>query len=120
MKRIFGERHTDKAGVVGSVFTALCCVGFPALLSILSAVGLGFLNDAILLPLLIIFLLMTLVGLAIGLRQHHRASALIVGIISAIGVFVFIFVAFNKVLAGVSVIGLVIASFLNVVLRRRA
>src|SRR5713101_1271736 len=90
----FWKKHTDKIGVVGSAFAALCCLGFPALLSILSAIGLGFLiNDAVLLPLLAIFLLVTLVGLALGMREHHRASALILGIISAIGVFVFIFIA---------------------------
>jgi hypothetical protein len=56
----FWKKHTDKVGVFGSVFAALCCLGFPALLSILSAIGLGFLiNDAVLLPLLIVFLLVT-------------------------------------------------------------
>src|SRR6266852_6404170 len=116
----FWKKHTDQVGVVGSVFAALCCLGFPALLSILSAIGLGFLiNDAVLLPFLIIFLLVTLVGLALGMREHHRASALLIGIVSAAGVFIFIFLAFNKVLAGVSVAGLVIASILNVLLRQR-
>jgi hypothetical protein len=39
----FWKRHLDKIGVGGSLFAALCCLGFPALLSILSAIGLGFL-----------------------------------------------------------------------------
>src|SRR6266446_311224 len=117
----FWKKHTDKVGVAGSIFAALCCLGFPALLSILSAIGLGFLiNDAFLLPLLIIFLLVTLVGLALGMREHHRAWALILGTISAASVFVFIFVAFNKILAGFSVAGLVIAGILNVLLRQRS
>ncbi len=117
----FWKKHTDKVGIAGSIFAALCCLGFPALLSILSAIGLGFLiNDAVLLPFLIIFLLVTLVGLALGMREHHRASALLIGIVSAAGVFIFIFLAFNKVLAGVSVAGLVIASILNVLLRQRS
>jgi len=115
----FWKRHTDKVGVVGSIFAALCCLGFTALLSILSAIGLGFLiNDAVLLPLLIIFLGFTLVGLALGMREHHRASALVLGIVSAAGVFVFIFTAFNKVLAGISVAGLVLASIINVLFSR--
>ncbi len=117
----FWKRHTDKVGVVGSIFAALCCLGFPALLSILSAIGLGFLiNDAVLLPLLIVFLLVTLLGLALGMREHHRASALLIGIASAAGVFIFIFIAFNKILAAISVTGLVIATILNVRLRLRA
>ena len=121
MTRNFWKKYTDKVGVAGSIFAALCCLGFPALLSILSAIGLGFLiKDVILLPLLILFLLVTLIGLALGMREHHRAPAFILGIISTIGVFIFIFVAFSKVLAGVSVVGLVIASVLNVLLRQRS
>src|SRR6266704_253399 len=105
MTRSFWKRHTDKVGVVGSVFTALCCLGFPALLSILSAIGLGFLiNDAVLLRLLIIFLL--------AMHEHHRAAAFVIGLISAAGLFIFIFLAFNKILATISVAGLVIASVL--------
>jgi mercuric ion transport protein len=117
----FWSKHTDKVGIAGSLFAALCCLGFPALLSILSAIGLGFLiNDAVLLPLLIIFPVATLVGLVLGMRQHHRASALLVGIVSAAGLFIFIFVVFNKVLAGIGVAGLVIASILNVLEHRRS
>lgn len=67
----FWKRHLDKIGVGGSPFAALCCLGFPALLAILSAVGLGFLiNDAVLIPLLVLFLLVTLWGLYLG-KSHH-------------------------------------------------
>jgi hypothetical protein len=39
----FWKRHLDKIGVGGSLFAALCCLGFPALVSILNEViaGLG-------------------------------------------------------------------------------
>jgi hypothetical protein len=54
-------RYLDRIGVGGSLFAALCCLGFPALVSLLSAIGLGFLmNDAILIPLLILFLARTI------------------------------------------------------------
>jgi hypothetical protein len=59
----FWKRHLDKVGVGGSLFGALCCLGFPALVSILSAIGLGLLiNDDILRPLLIGFLLVAIWG----------------------------------------------------------
>ncbi|MBA2434035.1 MAG: MerC domain-containing protein [Verrucomicrobiota bacterium] len=116
----FWKRNLDKIGIGGSLFAALCCLGFPALLSILGAIGLGFLvNDAVLLPLLIIFLLVTLVGLYLGVRHHGSWLAFIIGLISAIATFLFIFVAFNKVLAGIGIAGLVIASLVNVWLRVR-
>lgn len=110
----FLKRHLDKFGVGGSVFAALCCLGFPALLSILSAIGLGFLiNDAILLPLLIAFLLVSLGGLYLGVRGHGSWLAFIVGAVSAAVTFVFIFVAYNPISAGTGISGLVIASLLN-------
>ena len=75
-------RNLDKIGVLGSVFTALCCLGLPALLTILSAVGLGFLiNDAILLPLLVIFLAITVVGLIPGMGHPGRQMAFFLGTI---------------------------------------
>jgi mercuric ion transport protein len=115
----FWKKHTDKVGVAGSIFAALCCLGFPALLSISSAIGLGFLiTDAVLLPLLIVFLLMTLAGLYLGVRHHGSWLAFVIGLVSAASVFIFIYVAFNKVLAGVGIAGLVIASLLNVALGR--
>src|SRR6266849_4712924 len=116
----FWKKHLDKIGIGGSLFAALCCLGFPALMSILAAIGVGFLiNDAVLLPLLIIFLLVTLVGLYLGVRHHGSWLAFLVGLISAASIFIFIFVTFNKVLAAIGVAGLIAASVLNVWLRMR-
>jgi mercuric ion transport protein len=57
----FWKRNLDKIGIAGSIFAALCCLGVPALLSIVSAIGLGFIvRDAILIPLLVVFLAITL------------------------------------------------------------
>src|SRR6266545_6303326 len=81
----FWQRHLDKIGVGGSLFAALCCLGFPALLSIISAIGLGFLiRDAVLMPLLLAFLVLTLVGLFLGMRHHHQPWALVLGVVGAI------------------------------------
>jgi mercuric ion transport protein len=95
-------------------------LGFPALLSILSAIGLGFLiNDAILTPLLVGFLITTLAGSFLGMRHHGNPWALILGAVSTLTTFVFIAVVFNQLLAGIVIAGLIAASFLNVLLRVR-
>lgn len=116
----FWSKHIDKLGIGGSLFAALCCLGFPALLSILSAIGLGFVvNDAILIPLLILFLLVTLGGLYLGVRHHGSWLALIVGTTSAIATFVSIAVAGSKMIAGIGIAGLVVAGVLNVWLQSK-
>lgn len=114
------RRNLDKIGLGGSLFAALCCLGFPALLAIVSAIGLGFLiQDAVLLPLLAVSLVATLLGLYLGVRHHGSWLAFGVGAVSALGTFAFIFVWLNKALAGVGIAGLVAASLLNVWLRMR-
>ena len=68
---------------------------------------------------LIVFLLLAIFGLALGMRHHGSLWALIVGILSAVTLYVFIYVSFNEVIAGLGIAGLVIASLLNVLLRQR-
>ena len=115
----FWQRYADKVGIGGSIFAALCCLGFPALLSILSAIGLGFLiNDAILLPLLAIFLVVTLIGLYVGMRHHGQPWAFALGLISAVVTFVFIFI--NTVVAYFGLAGLIVAGVLNIWLKTRS
>jgi len=114
-------RYLDWIFAVGSLFTALCCLGFPALLSLLSAIGLGFIvNDAILIPLLLLFLGVTIVGLYLGVRHHHRWAALVLGAVSALITAVFIALIPNGVLAGIGIAGLIGASLLNVWLQKSA
>lgn len=114
------KRHLDKVGVGGSLFAALCCLGFPALVSFLSAVGLGFIiDDAVMIPLLVTFLIITLGGLYLGMRHHHEPWALILGGVSAIATLVFVALAPSNVLAGIGIAGLIGASILNVLLRSR-
>jgi hypothetical protein len=66
------EEQIDKIGIGGSIFASFCCLGVSAFVSVVSAIGLGFLiDDAVLLPLLVVFLGITLFGLAVGYRRHH-------------------------------------------------
>src|SRR5262245_37534660 len=121
----FWKHYLNKVGVIGSLFgsffAGLCCLGFPALLSILSAFGLGFLiNDAVVQPMLILFLLMSVFGLVLGMRHHGSPWALIIGVLGAVTAYVFRYVLSNNLLAWLGIAGLVIASLLNVFLRRRS
>ena len=68
---------------------------------------------------LIVFLVVAILGLALGLRHHGSPWAVILGILSAVTAYVFIYVSFNEVIAGLGIAGLVIASLLNVLLRQQ-
>jgi mercuric ion transport protein len=37
--------HLDKVGITGATIAALCCLGLPTILSILTAIGLGFIRE---------------------------------------------------------------------------
>jgi mercuric ion transport protein len=76
------SRRASLGGVLGSGFVLLCCAGAAPVLGLLSAIGLGFLiNDAVLVPLLLLALGVTGWGLwGQGRRCHGRHSALLLGL----------------------------------------
>lgn len=75
----------DGAGVVGAVLAALCCAGTPIVVSVITAVGLGFLrNDAILWPLMLASLAIALWGFWRGRLMHHESLPLLIAVAGAI------------------------------------
>ncbi len=76
--------HSDKWGPLGSIFAALCCLGVAPVLAALSAVGLGFLiHDAILIPLLALFLGVTIWGVHRDRGRHQRSGPVILSALAA-------------------------------------
>jgi mercuric ion transport protein len=113
------KAYLDKIGPLGTILTALCCIGTPGLLAFLSAIGVGFLiNDAILLPLLVIFLAISVMGLYSSIKTHGNRWPLILGGTSSIFVLFFIFGWFLKPMVYVGLIGLVGTSVWNIFLGR--
>lgn len=113
--------HLDKLGVAGSFIAAACCLGLPAIIAVFAALGLGFLiNDAVLLPLLLFFLALTLYGLFQGYRKHGKPWPLTVGVVSAAAAILFIYVVFSAPLAYTAIGGLVAASILNILAGQKA
>ncbi len=113
--------HLDKLGIIGSFVAALCCLGVPAVVSIAAAIGLGFLiRDTILLPLMVLFLLVTLIGLYLGYRAHRRAWPLILGVVSSLAALFFVFGHTVSLMAYLAMAGLVLASILNVIARQKS
>lgn len=81
------------ASVVAAGFTALCCLGVSAALSLTSAVGATFLtDDSSLRPILGATLALTVVASALTFARHRRPGPLIVTAIAATSVYTVIFV----------------------------
>ena len=73
---------------LAALFTTLCCLGFPALVGLLSALGAGFLlSDRYLAPLLAATLLLTLLIVGLHLRQHHQPGPFVLSLVAAGSVF---------------------------------
>jgi hypothetical protein len=73
---------------LAAFLTMLCCLGFPALVGFLSALGAGFLlNDRYLEPLLAGTLLLTLLIAGLHLRRHHQLGPLLLSVVAAGTVF---------------------------------
>lgn len=73
---------------LATLFTTLCCLGFPALVGLLSAVGAGFfLRDRYLAPLLAATLLLTLLLAGLHLRRHRQPGPFLLSLVAAGSVF---------------------------------
>ncbi len=73
---------------LAALFTTLCCVGFPALVGLLFALGAGFLlNDRYLEPLLAGTLLLTLLIAGLHLRRHYQPGPFLFSLVAAGSVF---------------------------------
>lgn len=114
----------DVAGVFGAIFAALCCAGTTVVVSVVTALGLGFLRqDALLWPLMIISLVVALWGFWRSARVHQNSGPLLLGSIGAISlasgvIFVHGFPAMQLIYGGALL--LVTVTVWNVWLRRTA
>jgi len=73
---------------LAALLTTLCCLGFPALVGFLSALGAGFLlTDRYLEPLLAGTLLLTLLISGLHLRRYHQPGPFMLSLVAAGSVF---------------------------------
>ncbi|HXF23807.1 MAG TPA: MerC domain-containing protein [Gemmatimonadaceae bacterium] len=103
--------------MIGAVLAALCCAGAPIILSVLAALGLGFLrSDAILLPFMSLALVIAMWGFWSDARTHRSHGPLtlaIVGAVSLVAGVVFVHGMPAKVLIGIGAIALLAATLWN-------
>ena len=106
-------------GSIGSIFASICCLGFAPALAALSAVGLGFIiSDAILIPLLALFLSLALWGIKSSQKRHGKTAPFYIGAGGAAAAFIGILVFMPVHIIGL--IALVGASIWDIVLLRKS
>lgn len=118
----FLTNHTDKAGLVGTIFTVGCCLGLPGFLPLAAAVGLGFMTDmAVVKPLLLALLGLTVLGFIPGFRRHGKIYPLVASLLAALVVYWFMFVSYRPQYIQAAVLVMVASSLLNLfwVIRQR-
>ncbi len=104
--------HSDKWGPLGSIFAALCCLGAAPVLSALSAVGLGFLiHDAILIPLLALFLAVSVWGVRRDRTRHGHTGPSLLSALAAVTTLAGLWI--SAVVVGAGLVALVAASVWN-------
>ena len=111
----------SKIGVGLSIILAkFCPLCFPAIAGLLSSLGLGFLLKAAALHwLLIMFLLLSVFSLFWSyLKQHRRYTAILIGVPSAFFLYGSKYIFMNASLFYLGATGLVVATFLNLLLRK--
>jgi len=112
--------HVDTVGIIGATIVALCCLGLPAILSVVTTIGLGFIvNDAVLAPLLILSLALIVWALVRGFRRHGNATALVIGSVASVILVIAALVRPSRPAAYASIAALALASITNIVLLHR-
>ena len=86
--------HAEQWGPLGAIFATACCLGLTWLVSLVAALGAGFLiRDSILMPLLVVFLAVSVWGLSRSYRRHSWAVPLAAGCSGAVLLLVGMFTA---------------------------
>lgn len=99
MKELFKQC----ASVAGAGFAAACCLGATAALSVLAAIGAGFLiNDAFLIPLYLGLLALSVWLLYRSARSHGNPAPFWAGLIGALVAFAGVWISAALVYAGLA------------------
>ena len=109
------RKHIDKAGIIGVIFSHLCCVGLGAQVSLVAPAASGFLmNHKFLMPFLFISLAASISGIFFSYLRHKNVLPLLISIISSVIIIVFSFVVHIQILLYISLAGLIGASIYNI------
>lgn len=114
------KEHIDKAGIVGVIFSHLCCIGLGARIGLIAPAFSGFLmNRKVLLPFLFISLTSSILGIFFSYLKHRNILPFLISVISSALIVVFSFVVHVAILLYIGIAGLIGASIYNMVYAKK-
>ena len=109
----------EKLGVLGAALGTLCCIGIPAIVAAISAIGLGFIiRDAVLRQLTLASLAIGYAGMFLSWRQHRSPGPLLLYVGSGALVYTCVFVWFSRFGAYLGLIGMLTGAVWSALARR--
>jgi len=118
MKRFKG--HIDKAGIIGVIFSHLCCIGLGAQVGLVAPAFAPFLmNHRILLPFLLFSLAVSNLGIFFSYLRHKNIVPFTISIISSSIIIAFFPIKQAQILIYMGLIGLIGASIYNMVCSKK-
>ena len=100
---------------MATLFTTACCIGLPAVVSLATALGAGFLlTDRYLQPLLTTLVLVTIAAGALTYRRHRNLAPLLVTVLSADAIYWFIYRDYRVQIVWVAALALIAAQVWDV------
>lgn len=119
MKKL--KEHIDKAGIIGVIFSHLCCIGLGVRISFIAPAFSPFLmNHRILLPFLLLSLAASNLGIFFSYLKHKNIFPVVVSLISSVIIVVFSFIIHVEALLYTGLIGLIGASIYNMVYSKKS
>lgn len=106
--------HIDKAGIIGVIFSHLCCIGAGARIGLFAPALSGFLmNNKVLSPFLLISLAVSMFGVFSSYLRHRNIFPFLISVISSATIIVFSFIVHFEALLYIGLAGLIGASIYN-------
>lgn len=109
MKKL--KEQIDKAGILGVIFSHLCCIGVGGLIA--PSVSEFLINNKFLMPFLFVSLTASVTGLLFSYLRHKNILPFLISVISSAIIVVFSFVVHVQILLYVGIAGLIGASVYN-------
>jgi len=114
------RNHIDKAGIVGVIFSHLCCIGLGAQVGLVAPTVSGFLmNHKFLMTFLLISLAASTTGMFFSYLKHKNIFPFLISFSSSIIIIVFSFIVHVQLLLYIGLSGLIGASIYNMVYTKK-